>query len=245
MKYSGKKNNIMPLNRNYYNLCRPSVLIVKKLNNSASHPVGWTFPFSDSLTFSTNAVSDEWSNLPHLFSFHLSIKSCENAHDRKEVVRWWSTLEMIHALTLPFASGSYNSNDGQRDTTRQSWLRNRQLPSESKPTKNAQDNGKKLFLLLFLNLLFYFSYFLKETFGSLVITSAHSRRRPSTYTARLEKSFVTSYQCYTRDKRARHYKKKEKRSIITTQLRSTNRHIHLSAIQKWNHFTQYDVVFQF
>ena len=98
----------------------------------------------------------------------------------------------------------------QRDTTRQSWLRNRQLPSESPPTKNAQDNGKKLFLLLFLNPLFYFSYFLKETFGSLVITSAHSRRRPSTYTASLEKSFVTSYQCYTRDKRARHHKKGER-----------------------------------
>ena len=50
----------------------------------------------------------------------------------------------------------------QRDTTRQSWLRNRQLPSESPPTKNAQDNGKKLFLLLFLNPLFLFFLFLKR-----------------------------------------------------------------------------------
>ena len=80
-------------------------------------------------------------------------------------------------------------NDGQLtsqgDTTRQSWLRNRQLTERKRNAhrhKTIKTTGKSFFLLLFLNLIFlFFLYFVKETVGSLVITSAHSRRRPSTH----------------------------------------------------------------
>ena len=107
----------------------------------------------------------------------------------------------------------------QRDTTRQSWLRNRQLPSESPPTKNAQDNGKKLFLLLFLNPLFLFFLFLKRN----VWFTRHnicSFTPAAIHTQQTWRNHSFARINIIRDKRARHYKKKrEKRTIITTQCR--------------------------